>query len=75
MISIILVGILFILGIPILLFLDAKYNEKHKYQCTKCFYEFDIFENQLNSYRTSGKLHVKCPKCGKYSAVKVIKKE
>jgi DNA-directed RNA polymerase subunit RPC12/RpoP len=74
-ISTILVVVFLILGISILLFLDVKYKENHNYQCTKCLHKFDIFENQLNSYRISGKLHVKCPKCGQYSAVKIIKKE
>lgn len=72
---IIIVGIFLILGVPIILLIDAKYKENHNFQCTKCLHIFDIFENQLNSYRVFGRLHVKCPKCGKYSVVKIIKKE
>ncbi len=72
---IITVGIVLIIGIPVILLIDAKYKEKRNFQCTKCFYIFDIFENQINSYRINGKLHVKCPNCGKKSAVKMIRKE
>ncbi|MDR3598084.1 hypothetical protein [Clostridium sp.] len=72
---IITVGLVLIFGIPVILLIDAKYKEKRNFQCTKCFHIFDIFGNQLNSYRTNRKLHVKCPKCGKYSTIKMIKKE
>lgn len=72
---IITLGIVLILGIPVLLVIDARNKEKHNFQCTKCFYIFDIYENQFNSYRACGKLHVKCPKCGKYSAIKMVRKE
>jgi hypothetical protein len=72
---IIIIGLVLIFGIPAILLIDAKYKERHNFQCTKCFNIFDIYENQLNSYRINGKLHVKCPKCRKYSAVKMIRKE
>ena len=71
---IITVSLFFILAIPVILLIDSKYKEKRNFQCTKCFHIFDIFENQINSYRINGKLHVKCPKCGEYSAVKMIRK-
>lgn len=70
-----IVSIVLILGIPIIILKDAKYKEKHNFQCTKCLYIYDIGENQFNSFRICGKLHVKCPRCGKYSVVKFIKKE
>lgn len=35
---IIIVGLFFILGIPVILLIDSKYKEKRNFQCTKCFY-------------------------------------
>ncbi|MDR3598486.1 hypothetical protein [Clostridium sp.] len=74
-IIIVIVSIVLVIGIPFSILKDIKYKEKHKFQCTKCSYVYDIIENQCNSFRILGKLHVKCPKCGKYSRVKIIKKE
>lgn len=72
---IIVVGLFFILSLPVILFIDIKYKDKHNFQCTKCFHIYDIYENQCISYRKMGRLYVKCPKCKKYSAVKFIRKE
>lgn len=63
------------IGIPFISLKDVKYKEGHNLQCTKCFHVCDIYENEFNSFRSFGKLYVKCPKCRKYSAVKFIKKE
>jgi|GEM_PF-4986428 len=45
---IIILGIVLIFGIPVLVLIDARNKEKHNFQCTKCFYIFDIYENQVN---------------------------
>ena len=64
-ITIIIVGIFLILSIPIILLIDTKYKETCNFQCTNMSFIFDAFENQLNSYRVFGRLHVKCPKVRK----------
>lgn len=71
---IIVVGIILIFGVPVYLLIMAKLEEKYNYQCTECSYIFNIFENKFN-YGLRGKSYIKCPKCGKYSYVKYVRKK
>lgn len=75
----IMICIIAAVAIPILIILlglvNLRYTEEHSYKCKKCCHEFDIDEGILNSFRAGISLYVKCPKCGKYSAVKTIKKK
>ncbi|URZ04554.1 hypothetical protein [Clostridium felsineum] len=74
-IAIILVFIFLGFGVPISALYNFRYNEKHNFQCTKCFHVFDIGGNALNSFRTFTKLYVKCPNCRRYVPVKIVRKE
>jgi DNA-directed RNA polymerase subunit RPC12/RpoP len=78
-IIIVVVCIIIAVAIPTLIavigIVHVKYTEEHMYKCTKCSHEFDIQENGLNSFGLFLKLYVKCPKCGKYSAVEIIRKK
>ena len=71
---IIVLCLVYIIGLPLTL-LKIKHKEKYNYQCSKCSHIFEPFGTELESYSFFGELRVKCPKCGKYSAVKYVKKE
>lgn len=74
-IIIIVVGILVAVAVPILGLANLKYDEEHNYKCKKCSHEFDIYGNGLNSFRIPFRSYVKCPRCGKYSDVEIVKKQ
>ncbi|GKX68879.1 hypothetical protein [Inconstantimicrobium mannanitabidum] len=74
---IIILPIAIIIGIVVLILglWNIKFTEEHNYQCNKCSHVFEIFGNNLDCFSILTKLYVRCRKCGKYSAVKIIKKE
>ena len=76
--KIIIVCIVASVAIPTLIIVlglvNLKYTEEHSYKCKKCYHEFDIEESMLNSFRIGISAYVKCPKCGKFSAAKTVKK-
>ncbi|MFW2488035.1 hypothetical protein ACN077_05580 [Clostridium chromiireducens] len=69
----IIIGLLLMIGIPVSLLVIFKFDEEHNYQCRECLHVYDIFDNKFN-YGLRGSSYRKCPKCGKYSYAKHVRK-